>query len=273
MKLLSIIQLNTRHFKHYDAISHYLTQELTDIICLQEVATGILTSSRWINNPWVALTDLLWYHYAFGPRYGTISADWYLSQMWYAIISKYPIISQKMYYVSWDYCIISESDALVATGMTDDANLKSESFHIDQTLPSWVLECMIDIEWISVRCMTTKFPASPDHKESEHMVQHAQLINDIVGTSESKIATILWLDCNITPTAQVIQYLYKDRDTSHDLHNTLNPTLHPWFQNWIPAEGLKVDYIFTQWCDIIEYTVDQVNLSDHYPVRCSLAIK
>gem|GEM_PF-3272008 len=39
--------------------------------------------------------------------------------------------------------------------------------------------------------MTTKFPASPDHKESEHMVQHAQLINDIVGTSESKIATIL----------------------------------------------------------------------------------
>gem|GEM_PF-3399103 len=46
MKLLSIIQLNTRHFKHYDAISHYLTQELTDIICLQEVATGILTSSR-----------------------------------------------------------------------------------------------------------------------------------------------------------------------------------------------------------------------------------
>lgn len=273
MRNLSFIQLNTRHFKHFDAISDYLAQELADIVCLQEVATGILTSSKWIDDPGKSIADLLWYHYAYGPRYGANSAKCSLSQMWYAIISKYPIVSQTMHYIWWDYRMISESDALIATGMTEDASLKSESFRLDQTLPSWVLECILDVEWKPVRVMTSKFPASPDHGESDLMMQHAQLINDIVNISKSKICTIVWVDCNITPTANVIKYLYNNRDTSYDLHNTLNPDLHPGFQHWIPAEWLQVDYIFTQWCEILDFKVDQVNLSDHYPMRCSLAIQ
>ena len=272
MTNLTLIQLNARHFKHFDTIAQYLLDKNADIICLQEVADGILSFNQDHTNWLGELSQILGMNAAYAPRYQTINHFWeVIWSVWYAILTKHEISTTKIHRVGWyiDVPQLDEQTALIATGQNLDPVHKDRSYELDQELPNCVLEIELLSTLWTMNIFTTKFPVSHLTQDTDIMVQHAQLLASLV--VEKQHAIVAW-DFNTLPTAPSISVLQQEMNLISWFSNTLNPHLHSGFQHGIPASWLHVDHILVKGIGMHECHIDEVNVSDHLPVRATFCI-
>ncbi len=270
---ICVIQLNARHFRYYHEIKRYLEKEQADIVCIQEVATGNLSSYDGVFDPCATIAKTLGYHLSYGARYGCSDNKEITGEMWFAILSKYPIESSTIHYIeqTWPYRIIGTQESQLALGTSTNEEEKKLSYMIDQLLPSCILECVIRIDSKLISCVTTKFPASRTTDTNNAMHNHLTSILWIISGSANP--TIIWLDCNITPDSYIVSSIEQLVHRYWNLRNTLNRRIHPWFHHWIPDAWFEVDYIFTTHeTKILYYAIDEVDISDHLPVKAIIAI-
>lgn len=269
---LSVIQLNARHFKYFLEIFDYIKDSNADIIFLQEVATGSLSSTGIVNNPCEYIAQKLWYNMTYAKRYWSCDDQNNISEMWVAILSKYKLISYKIHYINetWGYRILTQKESQLALGISNNEDEKKLSYTIDQSLPSCILECNFEAWDKNICCLTTKFPASSKGDISQAMINHLNKLIQIL-INHDNTSVIVWLDANIIPDSEVIKKIEEFVKTPSKLWNTLNSRIHPWFKNWIPQSGLEVDYIFSSSnLKFLSYEVEEIDISDHLPVRATI---
>ena len=268
---MKILQLNVWMRQLFDDIVQFIKNEDPDVIVLQEVMSGEIV--RTDMKDWhIQELENLWYQSAVWKNF-SITHRWKKTgDSGLAILSKFDICDWSMSFVPelWPYTEyeIDRSDQMDDRG-SYERRLRIRKRWEDK--PSAILSATIQTPWWCIRVMTSKLPASPKCTDTYLMHKHAEHMMHIYKQSKPLPTVIAW-DFNTKPWSWTIEHiLWHEFTSSFDSHtNTLNPRIHPWFKNDIPASWYQVDHILVVWWIFVSAKTIDIDVSDHLPIVADL---
>ncbi|HLD19848.1 MAG TPA: endonuclease/exonuclease/phosphatase family protein [Patescibacteria group bacterium] len=252
---MKIIQLNIWGGRYVKEAVAFFKQECADIICLQEVTSGIFTKAESAD---VAGSDVyeyvkkeLGYDGVFEKCFSA-EIDGKVSHRGNAIFSRYSL--KDVYTEFYDYPFTRF-----------DMNMEGREYA--HTQPQNFISAHITTPIGELRVMCTHMAWSRVCEDTERRIGQTRKIMAYLESVPDE-PTILCGDFNIHPQSESLRIFksYFANPGEGSIKNTLNPSVHPVFFNGDHPNGLTVDYILTHGLNIEFIHSPVFTISDHLPV-------
>ncbi|KKS93628.1 MAG: hypothetical protein UV70_C0008G0027 [Parcubacteria group bacterium GW2011_GWA2_43_13] len=252
---MKIIQLNIWGGRYLKEAVAFFKQENADIICLQEVTSGIFTKAESSDVQGIDVYEYikkeLGYDGVFEKCFSA-EVDGDISHRGNAILSRYPLTD--MYTEFYDYPFTRF-----------DMNMEGREYA--HTQPQNFIVAHVETPQGKMRVMCTHMAWSRVCEDTERRIgQIKKIITYLESVPDEQ--TLLCGDFNIHPQSESLNIFksYFVNSGEGSIQNTLNPAVHPVFFNGDHPQGLAVDYILTHGLDATFVHSPEITISDHLPV-------
>jgi endonuclease/exonuclease/phosphatase family metal-dependent hydrolase len=272
-KPLKLIQLNCFQFTHFDEILKFLIEQNADIINLQEATTGLISEF----DKGVCLNKLakeLGMQVIYSPFTAKESQDGKLDWFGNAILTKLEILD---YGTHW---LHDGQNTAGIINYQDDKKLQ-EAIKVNRNLaypivynqPKNLVWALLSHKGKVLRNITTHFTATQKCTETLQMIQEAQAVGDFIDNVKD-IPILFTGDLNIHQQAGCITTIQQKINLiNHGNNNTLSKVLHPIFvepkyllNDPSLKNGRAVDYVFQKGISVLNWQIQNVEISDHLPI-------
>jgi|694.fasta_scaffold16772_7 endonuclease/exonuclease/phosphatase family metal-dependent hydrolase len=265
---MKIIQLNAWKFRFLEEMLEFLKKEKPDIINLQEVSSGKFNNHKLdIQEPFEFLKKELKMDGVFAPFTGLKSEDGSFSESGNGFLTNLEILDFGIIFEKTlpPYTIYSDQDDLIQTTLKND---KSKYYNVFKE-PKNLIWCLLKKDGKYFRNLTTHFTASYGCTETLQTLNQTESVLNYLKYTKN-LPTIFSGDLNIHPKSASVEMLSQNlKMLNSGEQNTLNPLVHPIFKN-SQSKGLKVDYIFQNGFEVVDYKVPDITVSDHLPLIAEL---
>lgn len=252
---MKIIQLNIWGGRYIKEAVAFFKQENADIVCLQEVTSGIFTKTEDADIQGVDVYEYIKKelgHESIFEKCFSAEVDGIVSHRGNAIFSKYSL--QNIHTEFFDFPFTQF-----------DMNMEGREYA--HTQPQNFIVAHIQTPIGEVRVICTHMAWSRVCEDTERRINQTKKIMAYL-ESAPEMPTMLCGDFNIHPQSESLTIFksYFINPGEGSIKNTLNPTVHPVFFNGDHPKGLAVDYILTHGIDVASVSSPEITISDHLPV-------
>lgn len=248
-----MIQINVWEGKFLDDLVKFLKKEHADIITLQEVTSGnenLHTDTSLDLFPY--LKDALGMEGALAPKFFSDEQS-YIGN---AVLSKYPIISQNVFWLKRHNDFLPRKEGLKKR--TESCNL---------------LDVTIDLKGYHLHALSTHGAWTGEPVDTSEKIRQAHLLAKYL-KKLGDTPFLLGGDFNMPPGTKVISLLETVAQNalygSH-ITRTTHPVIHKTAR--VKPEGLLIDLIFiSRHFKVLHIDAPEVTISDHLPVRAELSL-
>ncbi len=252
---MKIIQLNIWGGRYLKEAVAFFKQENADIICLQEVTSGIFTKAEDADIKGVDVYEYIKKelgYYGIFEKCFEAEVGGRVSHRGNAILSRYPLKNAHTEFYDFPFTRF-------------DMNMEGREYA--HTQPQNFISAHITTPIGELRVMCTHMAWSRVCEDTERRVNQTKKIMSYLESAHD-MPTLLCGDFNIHPQSESLRMfkLYFTNPGEAIVKNTLNPSVHPVFFNGDHPNGLAVDYILTHGLNVTSVHSSEIIISDHLPI-------